>query len=149
MPDYDEARSTGRTLDDEGVPDLEGPLPEKERTGDPQEGASPPADRPASEDFGTTAAEQERGESISRRVEREVPDPTAEDGRARAGGGTFDDPVELLDEASVEGFDEEDELIGEAEDPGAEGLGAEDAAVHVRDDAPGGVDGPDTYLPRT
>jgi hypothetical protein len=37
-------------------------------------------------------------------------------------------------------------LIGEAEYPGAEGLGAEDAAVHVTDFPPGGVGGPDSCV---
>jgi hypothetical protein len=138
-------RVSGRTLDDEGIPDLEGPLPEKASTGDPQEGLAPPSDRPASNDFGVTAAEEARGESISERVAREVPDPSAEDGRLDASAGS-NDPVELVDEASVVGLDDEDELIGEAEPPEEEGLGAEDAAVHVRDDAPGAVDGPDSYV---
>jgi hypothetical protein len=33
---------SGRTLDSEGVPDLEGPIPEKAMTGDPQERLAPP-----------------------------------------------------------------------------------------------------------
>jgi hypothetical protein len=132
-------RSSGRTLDDEGIPDLEGPLPEKAATGDPQEGLPPPSDRPASFDVGVTEAEQQRGESISERVAREVPD--------LPGGVRVDDhPVRLFDEDSIDGFDDDGELVGEAEEP-ATGLGAEDAAVRVRDGAPGAVDGPDSYVP--
>src|SRR4051794_9564838 len=71
---------TGPSLDDEGVPDLDGPLPEKEATGDPQEGASPPGDRQrASVDWGVTADEQLAGEPIGVRVGREVPDIGATD----------------------------------------------------------------------
>jgi hypothetical protein len=66
---------SGRTLDSEGVPDLEGPLPEKAMTGDPQEGLAPPNERPrASVDFGTTAEEQREGESLDMRIAREEPD---------------------------------------------------------------------------
>jgi hypothetical protein len=64
-----------RNLDDEGVPDLEAPLPEKEATGDPQEGVAPPNDAPrASVDRGITAEEQQRPEPIDERVAREEPD---------------------------------------------------------------------------
>ena len=47
-----------RSLDDYGIPDLEGPRPENAATGDPQEAASPPTDRPASTDYGVTADER-------------------------------------------------------------------------------------------
>ncbi len=73
-------RTTGPSLDDEGVPDLDGPLPEKEATGDPQEGTPPPGDRPrASVDWGVTADQEIAGEPIGVRVGREVPDIGATD----------------------------------------------------------------------
>jgi hypothetical protein len=129
-------RSSGRTLDDEGIPDLEGPLPDKAATGDPQEGLSPPSDRPASFDVGVTEAEQQRGESISERVAREEPDLP---------DGLDDDPVRLFSEDATDLGGDDGELVGDAE-AHPTGLGAEDAAVHVRDDAPGAVDRPDSYL---
>jgi hypothetical protein len=133
----DAPRPTGRTLDDEGIPDLEGPLPEKELTGDPQEGVEPPADHPASFDYGVTAEEDERGEPLSVRLAHEVPDVVVDD--------EDDDALQLLDEESA--FDEDDkDLVGEGVEPGLLGFSAEDAAVHVVDEAPGGVDGPDSYL---
>lgn len=138
----DAPRPTGPTLDDEGIPDLEGPLAEKELTGDPQEGASPPTDRPASLDYGVTPHEQAGGEPISVRVQREVPDVVA--------GDEQDEAVRLVDDdAEVDGEVEDDdgELVASAEEPGMTGLAAEEAAVHVRDDAPGGVWGPDSYVP--
>jgi hypothetical protein len=68
------------TLDDEGMPDLDGPAPGKAETGDPQEGLPPPGDRPrASVDWGVTAEEQREGEPIGVRVEREVPEVDATD----------------------------------------------------------------------
>src|SRR6059058_2760041 len=45
--DRSEEDRGGRRLDEEGIPDLEGPLPEKAATGDPQEGLPLPSDRPA------------------------------------------------------------------------------------------------------
>src|SRR5436190_23441989 len=67
--------ATGPSLDDQGVPDLAGQLPEKDPTGDPQEGMTPPSDRPrASTDWGVTADEARAGEPIGVRVERELPD---------------------------------------------------------------------------
>jgi hypothetical protein len=128
-----------RSLEQEGIPDLEGPLPEKEMTGDPQEGLSPPSDRPASLDYGATAEEQRRGEPLDVRLSRELPD-------------VFDDPERLrrVDEA-VEGsegpqlVEPEDEEVGLTDDEGAlvaragdegGGLSAEEAAMHVESDGP-------------
>jgi hypothetical protein len=143
MTNRDLPRPAGRTLDDEGVPDLEGPLPEKELTGDSQEGVPPPSDRPASFDYGVTPEEDSRGEPISVRVAREQPDVVVAD---------EDEPsVRLVDDEALQPGEEppvdEDELIGTAEEPGESGLSAEEAAVHVRDDAPGAVGGPDSYVP--
>src|SRR2546430_8748438 len=72
--DRSEEDRGGRRLDEEGIPDLEGPLPEKAATGDPQEGLPPPSDRPASLDWGTTAEEEAAGEPLDVRVSHEVPD---------------------------------------------------------------------------
>ncbi len=130
-------RDDARVLDEEGLPDLEGPLPEKAATGDPQEGLPPPSDRPASFDWGVTAAEAAEGESIATRVAHERPD--------------FDEPyavradeeeVVLIDDAYDGIEDDEDELVADAstDEPS---LSAEEAAVHVVDEAPGAVDEPD------
>jgi shikimate kinase len=78
-----------RELDEEGVPDLQGPLAGKVATGDPQEGMVHPNDRPrASVDYGTTAAEMRQPEPFDQRLQREQPDvdletrPQREDGIA-------------------------------------------------------------------
>jgi hypothetical protein len=117
-----------RSLDAEGIPDLEGPLPEKVATGDPQEGTPPPTDRPAAADYGVTAEEQSREEPLDQKLRREVPDT-----EVRA-----DDAPEILvapeDEAIDAPVDEEKDLIGRGVDPGTEGLSAEEAAVHVIDE---------------
>jgi hypothetical protein len=113
-----------RTLDEEGVPDLEGPLPEKAKTGDAQEGAPPPNDAPqGSSEYGVTPAEERRGEPLDVRIGREEPDvdesaPTAARDRVQATEpqGTRDDTEKDLaaDEVPVDGA-----------------LGPEEDAMHV------------------
>jgi hypothetical protein len=79
------------SLEDEGVPDLEGPLEGKRLTGDAQDGVPPPADRPGpGRDWGTTASEQRQDEPLRRRLLREEPDvmPLPHDG----GVGRIVDP---------------------------------------------------------
>lgn len=69
------AEPTQPSIDAEGIPDHEGPLPEKVATGDPQEGLYPPQDHYVGADApGVTAAEQRDGESLDRKVSREEPD---------------------------------------------------------------------------
>jgi hypothetical protein len=126
---------TGPTLDEEGIPDLEGPLPEKAATGDPQEGVPVPSTRPASFDWGVTEAEQRAGEPVDVRVEREQPDFGA--------GGPGDGPREsgfvLVDEADeAPGLvDTEKDAVARAVGEPDLGIGPEDAALHVVD-APSG-----------
>lgn len=132
MPDAPEADPTGLTLDEEGIPDLQGPLPEKAATGDPQEGDPVPSTRPASLDWGVTAAEQRAGEPVSIRADRERPDfgePGALDGPPRSGF--------VLTEESGEGLeavDDEKDLIGRDVDAAGGMLGPEESALHVVSD---------------
>jgi hypothetical protein len=120
-----------RSLDQEGIPDLEGPLADKVKTGDPQEGTPPPTDRPASFDYGVTAEEQLRPEPLDVRLAHEVPDI----GQAR--GIADDDPVELVvpGDEDVDDVDDEKDMVGRGIEPGLEGLSAEEAAVHVQDES--------------
>jgi hypothetical protein len=97
---------TDDTLDEEGIPDLDGPLPGKAITGDPQEGPAPPSDHPASLGYGTTADEEARGEPLSSRLAHELPDTIAND--------------DLYDE----------------EDDAREGYGAEETAMHIERTGP-------------
>jgi hypothetical protein len=117
-----------RSLDEEGIPDLEGPLPGKAATGDPQEGVAPPSDRPASTDYGITADEQSRSEPLDVRLARELPD----DERLGA-----DPEAGLLVEPEDEALglpDDEKDVVGRAVDTELSGLSAEEAAVHVVDE---------------
>jgi len=77
------------------------------------------------ESFGTTAEEERRGESLDQRLSEEQPDrPTADVGLV----------LEEVDEP-----DREPELIAEAVTEREPYLAPEDAAMTVRDSAPGGV----------
>jgi hypothetical protein len=117
-----------RSLDEEGIPDLEGPLPEKAATGDPQEGMAPPSDHPASFDYGVTVDEQSRPEPLDDRIARELPEEESSGSATEAGL-----IVEPEDEAlGLE--DDEKEMVGRAVGAERIGLSAEEAAVHVRDE---------------
>lgn len=138
----------GSELEDEGIPDLEDALPSKVITGDAQEGYVPIRDQAvAADDFGTTAYEEEHGESLDGRLARELPDtlsPQVEEMDA--------DDREIADEPFVadrEGYDvgrlvESDEgarANTEAEmtarSAGADrgGFSAEESAMHIDPDS--------------
>ena len=73
-------------LEHEGIPDHERPLPPKVRAGDQQDGMIPPGDEPrGADEFGTTAAEQVRGESLADLLEEE--EPAEEDAMPVVGDG--------------------------------------------------------------
>ncbi len=114
-----------RSLDEEGIPDLGDPLPEKVRTGDPQEGLPPPNDRPgASVDWGVTGEEERHGEPLAVRMAREVPDAEV----------APDEPgVQLVGDDVLD--DREKDLVADATDlPAGQGHSGEEAAVHVLDE---------------
>lgn len=132
-----EKERTGREMpEDEGIPDLDQALPQKEITGDPQEGLVVPRDEPrAVEEAGTTAAEQREGESMDERLAREEEDEVS---------GLREEVGTLVEEGSGLEDAEKDEVAEDA--PAPEGQSAEEAAVRIEEEAPGGVDGPDPYL---
>ena len=107
-------------LDSEGQPDLEGALPGKEITGDAQEGEIPPGD------YQRALDDRVHIDTLDERLREEVPD------RIRAD----EDEVRLVDDEFEEGGAEvRSELGDEGGYPSAE-----EAAMHVVKDAPGGVD---------
>jgi hypothetical protein len=89
-------------------------------------------DRPVGVDDHTTASEQREGDSLDERVAREVPDR----------GGRR--PTESTTIAEEDAPDDEAELVGEGAE--VEGTAPEEAAMHVRDRAPGVTDHPDDYV---
>jgi len=117
-----------RSLDAEGIPDLEGPLPEKAATGDPQEGVAPPSDHPAAADYGVTAEEQSRPEPLGDRLARELPD-------VEPAAAAPDEALLVAPEDEALGLeDAEKDVIARDVELGLAGSSAEEAAVHVVDE---------------
>jgi hypothetical protein len=125
-------------LEDDGIPDLEGPLDSKVATGDEQEGIIPPGAEPrGAAVFGTTAAEQLRGESLTERLEDEEPErpPPESEPEPEAGQITEEGDAETDDEPALVA-DEFGEVPGEE---------PEEDAVRVvpEGEVPGAIDAPD------
>lgn len=106
-------------LDSEGQPDPIGALPEKEITGDAQEGEIPPRDHKQAPD------DYYHRDTLDERLAQERPD------RVRAD----QEDVRLIDDEAETGGDLDSELGDEGGYPSAE-----DAAVHLTDNPPGAVD---------
>ncbi len=121
------------SLEDEGIPDLEGPPESKLPSGTGDEGLLPPRDRPrVLNRSGTTATEQRRGEGMEERLGAEVPDEAAEGdwGPAEETAGRLADP-------DATQTDDEDEALAEAtDDRSGRGLLAEERAVHIEEESP-------------
>jgi hypothetical protein len=82
--------------------------------------------------FGTTAEEQRRGQSLDSRL--------ADEG---AGSPTETDDLEVFGDDRT---DDEPEMVGEAATEQDPFLAPEDAAMSIRERAPGAVDHPDDYV---
>jgi hypothetical protein len=105
-------------LDSEGVPPLEGALPEKEITGDPQEGIWPPRDY-------SLADRVLRVDTLDDRLRAELPDRVRRD----------DEPAVVIDDEPETGDDIDAEVSDDEIFPASE-----EAAVHVVEEPPGAVD---------
>ena len=135
VPTPEEERSAREMPEDEGIPDLDQTLPQKEMTGDPQEGLMVPRDEPrAAEETGTTAEEQREGETLDERLAREQEE----------GPGLREDAGTLVEDGDGSVDEEKDFVADDA--PAPEGRTAEEAALRVEPEAPGAVEGPDSYL---
>src|SRR2546425_10960883 len=110
--------------------DVEGSEDLEEDPGEELEAMIEQADRPfASESFGTTAEEQAEGETLDQRLREERPSKPPRD--LQLAIEDFDSP------------DEEKELVGLASYEHDRFVAPEEAAMTVRDRAPGAVDHPD------
>lgn len=105
-------------LDSEGIPPLEGALPEKEITGDPQEGIWPPRDH-------SLAERVLRVDTLDDRLRAELPDRVRPD----------DQPAVVIDDEPETGDGIDAEVSDDEIFPAAE-----EAAVHVVEEPPGVVD---------
>lgn len=116
-------------------------LPEKEITGDAQEGIPAPGDVPlAADDYGTTAAEQAAGEPLALRLTREEPDVLDAADLPVGEGAGADQPFRQGVDAAVGRIIEPDEGARSDHEPDAVavdvgtdrgGFTAEEAAMHV------------------
>jgi hypothetical protein len=140
------------TPDDEGQLSAEDTLEDRGFDDPLDEGYSPP-ERPRGLDaFGTTAAEEQQGESLDQRLRQEEPDPTADpdldEPRSRSDyddDETGEESDEFFDDDEVgdsrsgrllaedEGYGPDQEKDEVAEDVGIDGgaASAEEAAVHI------------------
>jgi hypothetical protein len=114
---------------------VEDRTPEEPQPGEIPEEQLIPDEPQAVDEPGTTAEEQREGETLDERLEEEEPDHSAEE-REQAG---------LLLEEGRGLIDAEKDEVAEMADA-QEGLTAEEEAVRVDDDAPGGTDEPDSYV---
>lgn len=105
----------GSELEEEGIPDHEGPLSSKEITGDPQEGLAVPSDAPQEADrHGTTAREQREGSTIESRLREEEEEDAEPDSAADQAGDAaeWSEPGLEPEEDSSEPFPEDTDERG-------------------------------------
>ena len=121
------------TASDDSQPpagDVDGTEDLEEDPGEELEAMIEQADHPfATESFGTTAEEQEEGEPLEQRLREERPDKAPLDRQLAI--EDFDAP------------DEEKEMVGQASVEHDHFVAPEEAAMSVRDNAPGAADHPD------
>ncbi|MGI8666372.1 MAG: DUF5709 domain-containing protein [Jatrophihabitans sp.] len=123
----------------DGVEDADDPDPLESLTGEDAEepldtGYSPPEHRPAATRFGTTAAEQEQGESLDQRLAQEVPDVDEELLTGADPGAQSPRAGRLVAPDEGAHADEESEAIGYDVGRAGNAASAEEAAMHVVDE---------------
>jgi len=123
------------SLEDDGIPDLQDGAPEQDWMEDPQFHPVP-GERPnASVDFGTTAFEQSEGESLTGRLDRELPDdapdvrPAEDPNRPAAQLDQDLNTTPDTDSGTNRTADDVEAVV----EPRAGGEGPEAGAVHVVD----------------
>ena len=137
----DPAGQTARDVsyEDDGVPDIADDDHPTEATAEDPEFAPVPGERPgASTDFGTTAREQAEGESLSGRLDREVPDTGLDPTDDVRAAETHDRTVPQLSQDGVsdqaDSFTDgvSDDVTASADEPTG-GEGPEERAMHLTD----------------
>jgi hypothetical protein len=120
--------------EDDGIPEVsQDDFPTQDRAEDPQF-APVPGDRPtAALDYGTTAFEQSEGESLTGRLEREVPDDAldvrpAEDPDRQVGQLEQDTSTSPVSDSGTNRTADDVEATA---DPSIGGEGPEEGAVHL------------------
>ena len=114
------------SVDDEDQLESEDTLVGSDETDD--EPYSPPDQQPRATEWGTTAAEQEQGESIEQRVMQEEPDPDSAYGAPDNEAGIDQDPRDRV------GGDDPDSIAAEDDWLGDDEVGDEEAGQVVAPD---------------
>lgn len=124
----------GSRFEDEGIPDLQDGTPEQQEASDPQQAPLPHDQPTAVLDFGTTAEEQRRGETLDMRVAREVPDVPDAGGNPDATYPDHPDRVGRIVQPD-QGSRDDTEPDAVADEVGADGGGylPEERAMHVEE----------------
>ncbi len=137
----DPAGQTARDIsyEDDGVPDIADDDHPTESLAEDPEFAPVPGERAgASADFGTTAAEQSEGESLSGRLDREVPDTGLDPTDDVRAAETHDRTVPQISQDGVseraDSFTDSvtDDVTAGSDDPTG-GEGPEERAMHLTD----------------
>jgi hypothetical protein len=116
-----------------GIPAIDEVPEETIRTGDTMEGELPPLEHPQGvEEYGITAAEQQRPETLEDRVAREQPD-------ALAPADADMSPLTPPDSAAGI-LDPDADLLGEEEAQVEDTPAPEEAALRLTEDLPGATD---------
>ncbi|MBJ7454371.1 MAG: hypothetical protein JHC71_20120 [Blastococcus sp.] len=119
--------------EDGGIPEVaQDDSPTLQRAEDPQFQALPGESPTATTDFGTTAAEQAEGESLSGRLDRELPDDMP-DVRPAEDPQRADVQLEQDLDTSDSGTDRTADDMAATGDVAIGGEGPEESAVHVID----------------
>lgn len=119
--------------EDDGIPETaQDDSPTMQRAEDPQFEALPGDHATATTDFGTTAFEQAEGESLSGRLDRELPDDTV-DVRPAEDPQRADVQLEQDLDADDSGTDRTGDDMTATGDAAIGGEGPEESAVHVTD----------------
>ncbi len=119
--------------EDDGIPEVaQDDSPTLQRAEDPQFQAMPGESPTATTDFGTTAAEQAEGESLSGRLDRELPDDMP-DVRPAEDPQRADVQLEQDLDTSDSGTARTADDVEATGDPAIGGEGPEASAVHVID----------------
>jgi hypothetical protein len=123
--------------EDDGIPEVsQDDSPTQERAEDPQFAPMPGERANASVDFGTTAFEQAEGESLTGRLDREVPDDSldvrpAEDPDRQVGQLEQDTSTSPVSDSGTNRTADDVEATS---DPAVGGEGPEAGAVHLTGD---------------
>ena len=133
MSDQDPRPRPAPDVVEAGIPATEEIPDEMIRTGDAMEGELPPLEHPQGvEEYGTTAVEQQRPESLEDRVAREQPDLV---------GADVAEVSPLVPPDTAGGLrDPDSDLLGDEEDLLDDTLAPEEAALRLTEDLPGATD---------